>query len=500
MEACRDSDVGSSREARSGTGDQQIKGMHCFSLKRPTGLMAQNDHLSFQVSALQEHILRLESRYEDTMSFNNVGLSKLVEENMTLKMQIEKLEQDTQIMQRSIHRREMMRSGQSPLKTTEPPLKERQSNLSLPSDAADFTDEHELKSLRAKYLNLKHYNQNLATKYRKERTIWKQWVDHIGAQDHDQMTPRAHLQGQSTATCSPKLTPGSLKIASDLRLSDSKVVTASDGNAPAQELSNRFSRCGSPMTMKFVDSSPVLPKDTRSRGKRDRDDGNNEAARCSEIPELEIDHNKTTVPDPSSIAEKLSKNEPEISILITSDPVTEDGQESQKRGSVISVKDEKSQNKMKDPFDLSQRSILSNDHNLEAQFERPRNAVEPMIFPYCEVVRGKAARKALHASDCPCCSKFYELAGPGVSTSSPAWKDGMTTPQSAMQGTTTRQQVGRHRARFRRSPTPPNFWDCEFPTTQQLEQERDWNRKRRTRKEIEAEENQESSKTKFVKR
>lgn len=100
--------------------------------------------------------------------------------------------------------------------------------------------------------------------------------------------------------------------------------------------------------------------------------------------------------------------------------------------------------------------------------------------PYHEVVRGKEARKALHASDCACCSDFYKLAGPGMRNTGPAWR---SPPQTVPHD--TKQQVGRHRSRWQRSPTPPLFWDCDFPTTQQLAQEREQNRERRARKSLE---------------
>lgn len=99
---------------------------------------------------------------------------------------------------------------------------------------------------------------------------------------------------------------------------------------------------------------------------------------------------------------------------------------------------------------------------------------------YHEVVRGKAARKRLHATDCPCCSKFYEMAGDAPTAQMPRWR---SPPSDALPfTTTTKQTVGRHRTRWARSPTPPEFWDCHFPTTQEVDLEKQTNEARRMRK------------------
>lgn len=109
-------------------------------------------------------------------------------------------------------------------------------------------------------------------------------------------------------------------------------------------------------------------------------------------------------------------------------------------------------------------------------------------YAFHEVVRGREARKHLEAEDCSCCSKFYKLAGPVPSTRAPVWgcpesegQDKENKSENDIHGT-TKQQVSRHRTNWRRSPTPPEFWNCDFPTTQELEREKKDNQERRQRK------------------
>lgn len=126
-----------------------------------------------------------------------------------------------------------------------------------------------------------------------------------------------------------------------------------------------------------------------------------------------------------------------------------------------------------------------------------------------EVVRGKEARSRLHADDCPCCSKFYQMAGPAPPGHAPVWrsppgKNGAGSSAALdRQGTTTtttRQQVGRHRTTWRRSPTPPSFWEADFPTTQEVAAQREQNEQRRRRKAAEMQEEASRQDGRYVKR
>ncbi|KAI8806208.1 hypothetical protein BJ742DRAFT_817913 [Cladochytrium replicatum] len=80
-----------------------------------------------------------------------------------------------------------------------------------------------------------------------------------------------------------------------------------------------------------------------------------------------------------------------------------------------------------------------------------------------ETVRGNA-RKALPGHDCDCCKPFYE-----------ATRDFMEANNGRLL-----QMVSRHRAHHKRELTPPGFWQVDFPSTQEVEQQKDMARKRKS--------------------
>ena len=68
-------------------------------------------------------------------------------------------------------------------------------------------------------------------------------------------------------------------------------------------------------------------------------------------------------------------------------------------------------------------------------------------YAYEEVVRKKADRARLQAFDCPECEEYYAQ----------CLADGLPVDHI--------QQCGRHRGLKKHKPSPPNFWDVDFPSS-----------------------------------
>ncbi|KAF9313714.1 hypothetical protein BG003_004897 [Podila horticola] len=91
-----------------------------------------------------------------------------------------------------------------------------------------------------------------------------------------------------------------------------------------------------------------------------------------------------------------------------------------------------------------------------------------------ETERRKDKRKHMHASDCACCRRFYQLTGPlplpdGYNSFfTPAPRPGQPevweqTPQQRLNQRI--QTVSRHRVQYVAPATPPGYWDTDFPAT-----------------------------------
>jgi len=112
-------------------------------------------------------------------------------------------------------------------------------------------------------------------------------------------------------------------------------------------------------------------------------------------------------------------------------------------------------------------------------------------YAFTETVRNREARKCLPGCMKACCRDlvgFAEAAGlPAVSkgpkwrSSSPALVEDCELPgRSLRNGPVSKEdkakeftnRYGRHRDAFERRRSPPGFWDADFPTTQELEQQR----------------------------
>ncbi|KAI0319872.1 DNA repair protein endonuclease SAE2/CtIP C-terminus-domain-containing protein [Amylostereum chailletii] len=94
-------------------------------------------------------------------------------------------------------------------------------------------------------------------------------------------------------------------------------------------------------------------------------------------------------------------------------------------------------------------------------------------FQFDEVVRKKQHRHALGAGDCEDCRDYYDAIGPMPSRlQPPAWRSPRKSPTHHHHANNTsvdahKQEISRHRAQWRRPPTPPGYWDIGFPDTQE---------------------------------
>ncbi|KAG0098686.1 hypothetical protein BGZ93_010736 [Podila epicladia] len=91
-----------------------------------------------------------------------------------------------------------------------------------------------------------------------------------------------------------------------------------------------------------------------------------------------------------------------------------------------------------------------------------------------ETERRKDKRKHMHASDCACCRRFYQLTGPlplpdgynAFFTPAPRPGQPEVWEQTSQQRLNQRiQTVSRHRVQHVAPATPPGYWDTDFPAT-----------------------------------
>ncbi|KAG5354356.1 hypothetical protein CJU90_4169 [Yarrowia sp. C11] len=105
-------------------------------------------------------------------------------------------------------------------------------------------------------------------------------------------------------------------------------------------------------------------------------------------------------------------------------------------------------------------------------------------FAYAETVRG-AKRQCEHGGECRQCDEFYKMAGPGVVSAAPQWGAEDSGRGRKMGIEETIDASSRHRNRWKRAPSPPGFWRSDFPSTQEIIEEKKQAEENR-RKEIEA--------------
>ncbi|CED83260.1 DNA repair protein Sae2/CtIP [Phaffia rhodozyma] len=133
---------------------------------------------------------------------------------------------------------------------------------------------------------------------------------------------------------------------------------------------------------------------------------------------------------------------------------------------------------------------------INEEFEINKDNNQGVNYAFNRVVRKKDERKQLHATDCECCSGYYEAVGalpPGPQ--GPRWKSPAPTSSSketressdtykfgqrgeSLEERTERlkresvqmrkQQNSRHRADWEEPPTPPGYWNIGFPSSPEI--------------------------------
>ncbi|KAG5357753.1 hypothetical protein CJU89_4221 [Yarrowia sp. B02] len=105
-------------------------------------------------------------------------------------------------------------------------------------------------------------------------------------------------------------------------------------------------------------------------------------------------------------------------------------------------------------------------------------------YAYAETVRG-AKRQCEHGGDCRQCDEFYRMAGPGIVSAAPQWSSTEDSDRGRKMGIEeTINASSRHRNRWKRAPSPPGFWRSDFPSTQEVLEEKKLAEENR-RKEVE---------------
>lgn len=105
-------------------------------------------------------------------------------------------------------------------------------------------------------------------------------------------------------------------------------------------------------------------------------------------------------------------------------------------------------------------------------------------YAYVETVRG-AKRQCEHGGECRQCDEFYKMAGPGLVSAAPQWSSHEDNERGRKMGLEeTINASSRHRNRWKRAPSPPGFWRSDFPSTQEIVEEKKLAEENR-RKEIE---------------
>lgn len=416
--------------------------------------------------------------------------------------------------------------------------------------------------LSKKYESLKKYHDSIQIKYRKERNIWKEWINHIESGHTNDRTPKTNRSENSpsarqpsdlslnrrkrarTGPCETDLgvtVPSTSTIMiSDLAIksepaefTDLHTITSPKGNHRTEEpvceepMMTRALNLTSSQEPQSIDLDQVTIRKATAGGAMHR---RGMSVSYDTMDRLMLSTNdKATVKHFASNNDFLEKAEIEARPFELNPVVAMDGcSRARSRPcsrSVVKVEEEtfSDTNRMKDspcssslPDLVSKGKVLpseaadstgipSDDHSAEkhstAQRQKrnrkPHQTTQKSLsmsdymidhrhndgisHAYHETVRGKAARRRLHASDCGCCANFYKLAGTPVKQDELLWR----SPTSQTKSTPRpdlKQMIGRHRSAWRRSPTPPGFWDCDFPTTQELRQEKDENEERRSRK------------------
>lgn len=387
--------------------------------------------------------------------------------------------------------------------------------------ASDSTAQEINDTLRKDCALLKTSYDNLYAKYRKEKGIWKQWIEHFDRKGRPAKPVPASNSRLSKTEDGNKL--GSPQVFDHaLRDLPNNVQKISRDNNDATHQAQ---------TMKTPNPVNIVRSPNHDRG-------NYELIIRNGPPESRSCSKSTVVPGTCSVrsGEDLKKRKTSSSgrstsprdIPRASDQASESGASKATKPVSISCTARLMDN---DAFRNDKEGLIKLENSLDDSFtasviqhgqlltrlavpgrglKRPRSGSEPIsndqissvslsprpqhgllddsmlykddndAIPHSNV-QHKYSGQSRHAAGCICCSKFYSMAGPSAVPSAPVWRSPPTTEILDPAVRTTMQQVGRHR-NARRSPTPPGFWDCDFPTTQELLLEKRANERRRQRR------------------
>lgn len=98
-----------------------------------------------------------------------------------------------------------------------------------------------------------------------------------------------------------------------------------------------------------------------------------------------------------------------------------------------------------------------------------------------EPLRGGPTKKScVHGTNCPDCLDFLTLAGPGYVAPShvPDWNSETSRVSKLTAPSMGPGAAGKHKSIYRRSSTPPGFWNSGFPSTQETKRNNEEARKK----------------------
>ncbi|KAI8829838.1 DNA repair protein endonuclease SAE2/CtIP C-terminus-domain-containing protein [Chytriomyces cf. hyalinus JEL632] len=107
-----------------------------------------------------------------------------------------------------------------------------------------------------------------------------------------------------------------------------------------------------------------------------------------------------------------------------------------------------------------QKSLTTSNRRVESRVKQ--TPIEPKTFQYQEVVRGKAERRQLHGTSCPCCNDFFDAVG-----DVPPIRE-LGQPEVEVKNSHL-NNVSRHRSKWQVPNTPDGFWDVGFPSTAEMD-------------------------------
>lgn len=439
--------------------------------------------MKFQISGLQEHVQRVEVDCERRCSKLEQELAQRDERALELRDENSYLEQLLRDQKVEMERLESLRSESGP------PVVQPKPNIGVNLDQVklEFSKENFDVLLHTIDRSKRSYDA-LYSKYRKEKEIWKQWIKHFqkeqelptkdGVLTREIKTPvRAKRLQHHNSELHTRSKSNDLPHLSSEAEGDPEVLQPIEVNCADTSSQQAFLVLSSTQDASSLDLDEVtvLGHDRMSHAHTHVESVsgcNSEHA----TPSLERSGNRCL--SESSFVPVSGQHEAKGRAKRASEPV------------VSSKSDLRHNNSEAPPASVSRardpvtEPLGRTKSNLTGGSVTVKRRAEDNFNNLCNVtLRDQKARRLRHAAGCKCCSKFYSMAGPSDVSSGPLWRSPSPEAlQSRKSAATTIQRVGRHRSNWRRSPTPPAFWDSGFPTTQEVALEKRQNELRRRRK------------------